>query len=415
MRNSVLGIVCLGVLGAPLAAASECYGPVGNSETLWPIALRLRPDPSISPQRMMLALLEANPEAFSRANVNALNAGSTLCFGPGELIGLDEEAAIAVVGRHNREWRSGSEELGAGSNESMPAASGPAGGEEGEPAVVRVPDAVAAFDSRLAQLERRIGDLEAEPDLDPDRIERALALLEMRVARIEDQVRLLSGWIEAQGTAAGQQAMEPMPTPAPQGDEAMEPMPTPAPQGDEAMEPMPTPAPQGDEAMEPMPTPAPQGDEAMEPMPTPAPQSDEAMEPMPTPAPQGDEAMEPMPTPAPQGDEAMEPMPTPAPQGDEAMEPMPTPAPQGDEAMEPMPTPAPQGDEAMEPMPTPAPQGDEAMEPMPTPAPMTTRESTDPEPAAATEERDSDETLTTESVSARIAAWRERVRKLLNR
>ena len=123
MRNSVLGIVCLGVLGAPLAAASECYGPVGNSETLWPIALRLRPDPSISPQRMMLALLEANPEAFSRANVNALNAGSTLCFGPGELIGLDEEAAIAVVGRHNREWRSGSEELGAGSNESMPAAS----------------------------------------------------------------------------------------------------------------------------------------------------------------------------------------------------------------------------------------------------------------------------------------------------
>ena len=372
MRNSVLGIVCLGVLGAPLAAASECYGPVGNSETLWPIALRLRPDPSISPQRMMLALLEANPEAFSRANVNALNAGSTLCFGPGELIGLDEEAAIAVVGRHNREWRSGSEELGAGSNESMPAASGPAGGEEGEPAVVRVPDAVAAFDSRLAQLERRIGDLEAEPDLDPDRIERALALLEMRVVRIEDQVRLLSGWIEAQGTAAGQQAMEPMPTPAPQGDEAMEPMPTPAPQGDEAMEPMPTPAPQGDEAMEPMPTPGPQGDEAMEPMPTPAPQSDEAMEPMPTPAPQGDEAMEPMPTPAPQGDEAMEPMPTPAPQGDEAMEPMPTPAP-------------------------------------------TTRESTDPEPAAATEERDSDETLTTESVSARIAAWRERVRKLLNR
>ena len=47
------------------------------------------------------------------------------------------------------------------------------------------------------------------------------------------------------------------------------------------------------------------------------------------------------------------------------------------------------------------------MEPMPTPAPATGD--------AAAEERDSVETLTTESVSARIAEWRERVRELLDR
>ena len=58
-------------------------------------------------------------------------------------------------------------------------------------------------------------------------------------------------------------------------------------------------------------------------------------------------------------------------------------------------------------MPTPAPQSQEAMEPMPTPAPTTGD--------AAAEERDSVETLTTESVSARIAEWRERVRELLDR
>ena len=86
---------------------------------------------------------------------------------------------------------------------------------------------------------------------------------------------------------------------------------------------------------------------------------------------------------------------------------MPTPAPQSHEAMEPMPTPAPASHEAMEPMPTPAPQSHEAMEPMPTPAPTAGD--------AGAGERDSGETLTTESVSARIAEWRERVRELLNR
>ena len=52
--------------------------PVRRSETLWSIASRVRPDTSISVQRMMLALLEANPGAFAFSNVNALNAGTTL-------------------------------------------------------------------------------------------------------------------------------------------------------------------------------------------------------------------------------------------------------------------------------------------------------------------------------------------------
>ena len=333
IRNSVLAIVCLAVLGAPVASASECYGPVGGNETLWPIALRLRPDPSISPQRAMLALLEANPEAFSHDNVNALNAGSTLCLGPGDLLDLDDEAVIAEVGRHNREWKSGRMKAGGASHAPADAAPGALGGEEPDASLPA--DDVATFELRLAQLEVRIGDLESGPA--PERIARAVALLEIRLARIEDRIRVLAAMIEQESEAPEHQAMEPMPTPAPQSDEAMEPMPTPAPQAHEAMEPMPTPAPQAHEAMEPMPTPAPQAHEAMEPMPTPAPQAHEAMEPMPTPAPQAHEAMEPMPTPAPSTSEV------------------------------------------------------------------------------ATEERNPVETLTTESLSARIAEWRERVRELLKR
>ena len=403
IRSLLFFSVCLAVLGVPPVAASECHGPIGKNETLWPIALRLRPDPSISPQRMMLALLEANPEAFSHHNVNTLETGFTLCFGPEDLIGLDDDAAIAEVRRQNQEWKSGRMRAGAGSDDPVSGPSAPGGG--GEADASRPADIIAGFEPRLARIEGLITELESRPG--SEGVERALARLEMRVARIEDQLQVLAARVETAARTDEHEAMEPMPTPAPQSHEAMEPMPTPAPQSHEAMEPMPTPAPQSHEAMEPMPTPAPASHEAMEPMPTPAPQSHEAMEPMPTPAPASHEAMEPMPTPAPTSHEAMEPMPTPAPTSHEAMEPMPTPAPQSHEAMEPMPTPAPQSHEAMEPMPTPAPQIHEAMEPMPTPAPAAGD--------AGAGERDSVETLTTESVSARIAEWRERVRELLNR
>ena len=319
IRILLLALMSLAVLGVRPVAASQCYGPVGKNETLWPIALRLRSDPSVSPHRMMLSLLEASPEAFSHHNVNTLESGTTVCFEPEDLIGLDDDAAIEEVHRQNQEWKAGRMRVAADSVEPLAAPLAQAGDDEA--AVTRTAGLATNFEARLARIESR-------------------------VAFIEEQLRDLA-------TRVG--------TTLPSG---------------------------GPEAMEPMPTPAPQGHEAMEPMPTPAPQSEEAMEPMPTPAPQSDEAMEPMPTPAPQTHEAMEPMPTPAPQGHEAMEPMPTPAPQSEEAMEPMPTPAPQGLEAMEPMPTPAP--------------------------ASTDQVDAG-TLTTESVSARIAKWRERVRELRTR
>ena len=340
IRSSVLAFLCLAVLGTPLVAAAECYGPVGRNDTLWLIALRLRPDPSISPQRMMLALLEANPEAFGRNNINALYAGSTLCVGLVDSIETDERAAIAEVRHHNREWTSGRAPVGSGSHVPPPAPSGAAAGGE-EPARPRravaagtlVPEsalsqeqdlqhgslrldrAVAAVESRLSQVEDRIERLESGyRGAGAAQIEEELVRLATRVARIEDRIRVLTAFLETKDEAAEREAMEPMPTPAPPSHEAMEPMPTPAPPSHEAMEPMPTPAPPSHEAMEPMPTPAPPSHEAMEPMPTPAPPSHEAMEPMPTPAPPSHEAMEPMPTPAPQTREAAGPEPEPAPE-----------------------------------------------------------------------------------------------------
>ncbi len=58
--------------------SSGRYGPTRRSDTLWDIAARLRPRKDISIEQMMIALYEANPQAFYKPNVNALMAGEKL-------------------------------------------------------------------------------------------------------------------------------------------------------------------------------------------------------------------------------------------------------------------------------------------------------------------------------------------------
>lgn len=54
------------------------YGPTTGSDTLWSIASEMRPDNSISVNKMMMALLRANPEAFIDGNINGLKRGQVL-------------------------------------------------------------------------------------------------------------------------------------------------------------------------------------------------------------------------------------------------------------------------------------------------------------------------------------------------
>ena len=54
------------------------YGPTGSRDTLWKIAEKVTRNKDISVEQMMMALYEANPEAFFKPNVNALAAGVTL-------------------------------------------------------------------------------------------------------------------------------------------------------------------------------------------------------------------------------------------------------------------------------------------------------------------------------------------------
>ena len=382
MRGPMLAVVLLAGLGAPLgapAAASECYGPVARTDTLWHVALRLRPDASIRPQRMMLALLDTNPQAFTSANVNALMAGSVLCFDPTEPVGYDDAAAVAEVRRHNREWRLGLAAADAGARRpASPGASGPApappspkpseGARDAAPEA-GVRDELAAlradYDSRLARAEEEIERLRAAaPEAGVrDELAALRADYDPRLARVEEGVeRLLRaaaaeagvreelaalrsrlGGLEAsirdlQSTVSALQSEDPAASPSPGHDEAFAQLASRVSAAEDRIGML---AVFLEAELE--------SNEAVRAMLLEMldffysdPSSTTGALSRPTPAPQGH--AQPMPTPAPGGSGGHEPMPTPAPQGH--AQPMPTPAPGGGGSHEPMPTPAPQGPRA---------------------------------------------------------------------
>lgn len=77
---------------------------VVRGDTLWGIAQRLRPDSRLSMNQTMLAIFEANPEAFSN-NINMLAAGATLRIpSADEVFQISRGDAFAEVKRQNAVW-----------------------------------------------------------------------------------------------------------------------------------------------------------------------------------------------------------------------------------------------------------------------------------------------------------------------
>ena len=52
------------------------YGPVGNGETLWEIALDWSRGTGLDPNKVMIAVQRENPNAFLRGNINLLKRGA---------------------------------------------------------------------------------------------------------------------------------------------------------------------------------------------------------------------------------------------------------------------------------------------------------------------------------------------------
>lgn len=97
------------------SSAASTYGPVQSSDTLWEIALKVRPDRSVSVHKTMLAIQRLNPEAFINGNINLLRKGQVLRVPDSQEINeLSRQEAVSQVAVQNRAW-----------NDSRSSASGP--------------------------------------------------------------------------------------------------------------------------------------------------------------------------------------------------------------------------------------------------------------------------------------------------
>ncbi|OUR72212.1 hypothetical protein A9Q78_07855 [Methylophaga sp. 41_12_T18] len=82
------------------------YGPTDKTDTLWNIAIKTRPEKSLSVNQMMMALLKQNPTAFHRNNINGLKAGHTLDIPSLDTINsLNKAQATAGVSEQNDLWK----------------------------------------------------------------------------------------------------------------------------------------------------------------------------------------------------------------------------------------------------------------------------------------------------------------------
>jgi len=87
-------------------SSATSYGPVGRSETLSEIARDTIPSSDISLNQMMMALLNANPESFSKQNINGLKAGYTLDIPSADGIkALSKSEAYAAVKEQHNLWK----------------------------------------------------------------------------------------------------------------------------------------------------------------------------------------------------------------------------------------------------------------------------------------------------------------------
>jgi len=164
------------------------YGPVKRNDTLWGIAGGLvNETTSVSRNQMMLAIYQANPEAFT-GNINRLKAGMILRIPSASEVELGSRDATAEVRRQNDQWRSAREEPQGGrlrlvpppDSDTEPAAQAGAGEDQST--------AVGAADT--GALQGRVNELESQLDESQRQLQirdQELEALQRQLAEISSQ------------------------------------------------------------------------------------------------------------------------------------------------------------------------------------------------------------------------------------
>ncbi len=111
---------------------------IRRGDTLWGIASRVRPDSRLTMNQTMLAIYEANPQAFA-GNINVMSAGATLRIpSADEVFRISRGDALAEVRRQNAAWGGGTVDVDT----------------QSQPALTLVPpdDDVDLFDDDVGQM-----------------------------------------------------------------------------------------------------------------------------------------------------------------------------------------------------------------------------------------------------------------------
>ncbi|MDD1615384.1 MAG: FimV N-terminal domain protein [Methylococcaceae bacterium NSP1-2] len=89
-------------------SGGSSYGPIHKKETLWSVAVKFSKERNVSVEQMLMAIYEANPDAFHRNNVFGLMSGETLQIPEREAaVILSSEEATAAYGLQKKAWKSG--------------------------------------------------------------------------------------------------------------------------------------------------------------------------------------------------------------------------------------------------------------------------------------------------------------------
>lgn len=93
-------------IGGKKTNQEKVYGPTKAGESLWPIAMRMRPNSTVTVPQVLLAIKDANPEAFGNDNIDHLRIGQTLTAPTLEQIqSRAEEDAYNEIVRQANEWK----------------------------------------------------------------------------------------------------------------------------------------------------------------------------------------------------------------------------------------------------------------------------------------------------------------------
>jgi pilus assembly protein FimV len=172
------------------------YGVTGPGDTLWTIALKVRPNASVSVQQTMLALQRLNPEAFINNNINLLKAGHVLRIpDTGDIREDTTQEAVAEVRTQNQEFKdyksSGIAQMDATRRDRQDTSSD-AGDEDGE---LKLLAANRTSGQRAGDSDARTADIENELAItreDLDRARRANSELNVRLDDLAGQIETLS-------------------------------------------------------------------------------------------------------------------------------------------------------------------------------------------------------------------------------